>query len=87
MACPHTEMISMQLVLFDTINRIFGARTGSHSYACGPRFDGKLETSVERSVCLLLLGDPEAAQAVLGLSAGSERKPDPGVLDFVRVSA
>lgn len=41
--------------------------------------------SVERAVCQLLLGDPDAAESALGLGPNSTGNPDQGVLQFVLV--
>ncbi len=43
---------------------------------------------MELAVCALLLGRTQAALAQLGLGEeGGQREPDPGVRDFVLVSA
>jgi hypothetical protein len=46
------------------------------------------EVGMELAVCALLLGRTQAALAQLGLGEeGGQREPDPGVRDFVLVSA
>ena len=48
-------------------------------------FGGRLDVSVERAVCQLLLGDPDAAESALGMAPRTGDSPDPGVLQFVLV--
>ena len=48
-------------------------------------FGGRLDVSVERAVCQLLLGLPDEAEDTLGLAPGAAASPDPGVLQFVLV--
>ena len=48
-------------------------------------FGGRLDVSVERAVCQLLLGDPDAAESALGLAPRTGGSPDQGVLQYVLV--
>ena len=48
-------------------------------------FGGRLDVSVERAVCQLLLGCLDEAEATLGLAPGAAAAPDPGILQFVLV--
>ena len=49
------------------------------------RQEGDREVTVEVAVCKLLLGDTDAAEAVLGLGPEAKTAPDPDILTFVQV--
>lgn len=50
-------------------------------------FGGRVDVTVERAVCHLLMGDPLAAEATLCVAPDSAGSPDKGIAQFLLVGA